>query len=831
MMKKTMQMMTAALLLVSGLVTAGEVKLPEPQSGLIVLPKGIERKAYPGSAFLGGGMKDAVAEVGLSWNDKELVAVFDCKDESIVAVQGDGRDNPMSWKDDAVELLLDPGHQHGVPTLVRVSAAGALWDAKGTDSSYNIPGVSSRVVHTENGWRATMVVPWEGLGVKAPVDGEIWGLNLRHINQTGSYKLETMQEAGWAPVPHLDVQDVMLSGHMAFVLPETLEDDTRLARMRQNVADGQAQAIRGWAGPNDGDVITLDGKPVTIAQLGRTDSGVPPRQATRVTIDRTADALLVSFDCEDRDISGTMEGRDNFMLWKDDSVYVWLDPAHSHAREDMIMLQVSAAATITDGRGGDNEWNLEGLVADVKKTDRGWTAQLTIPFKGLGVETPKNNTIFGLNLSRMDQPGKYEYSKMQTSSLATIPGGDLGAMHRWGHLAFGKAVDPAKTETHIARKQTVDAKLAADAAADAAEQKRLRANWGLPANPNASEDVHKIVAWLCQLPQRKEKRLIVGQCAGRQERYSYEYGNPSEIIYNATKNWPGMLHFGFNDQFSSWYKSDPDCNKKGVSMAIKFWQEQGGLVHFFINPVNPWNKRHIFEPDKLAGRERITELLTPGTEGNTTWMAILDEYAARLTELRDAGVVVVWRPLHEMGFKSMYWYDAGATPDREVFKDIWRHMFRYFTYEKKLDNLIWAFGAGGGPAAYEMYPGPDYVDLVGFSNYGPGENVFNNEYKHTTHLGKPFAFTEFGNYAGSKPGDALNLVRAVRERYPLTTFAVYWGSWHRSPASLPDSDNMVKLMNHPWALHTGNLDWKDTKVDLEKSRARKVQHKEFEFRK
>jgi len=65
MMKKTMQMMTAALLLVSGLVTAGEVKLPEPQSGLIVLPKGIERKAYPGSAFLGGGMKDAVAEVGL----------------------------------------------------------------------------------------------------------------------------------------------------------------------------------------------------------------------------------------------------------------------------------------------------------------------------------------------------------------------------------------------------------------------------------------------------------------------------------------------------------------------------------------------------------------------------------------------------------------------------------------------------------------------------------------------------------------------------------------------------------------------------------------------
>jgi len=382
---KKMKLMTAALLLVSGLVTAGEVKLPEPQSGLLALPRGFERTVHLQNAPLRGGAKQST-EVGISCDSKDLVAVFRCEDERIVAAQGKGRDNPDSWKDDCVELLLDPGHRHGVPTLIRVTAAGALWDARGADTSYNIEGLKSRVVRTDNGWRGRIEIPWQGLGVKAPGDGEVWGLNLRRIDQNDDASLKTMAESAWTPVPQTDAQNMLSSAHMVFVQSDIPLPAAEYDSLRRKVAEENRQAIRAWAGPNNGDVISLAGKPVIIPQLGRVDSGVSARQATRVTVDRNAEALIVSFDCTDADITTAQEGRDNTKLWKDDCVYVWLDPAHDH--KDLIMVQVSASGVVHDAKAGDSKWTLDGLIADTKKTDRGWTATITIPFKGLGVAAP-----------------------------------------------------------------------------------------------------------------------------------------------------------------------------------------------------------------------------------------------------------------------------------------------------------------------------------------------------------------------------------------------------------------------------------------------------------
>ena len=446
----------------------------------------------------------------------------------------------------------------------------------------------------------------------------------------------------------------------AFVLPATLTNDAKLAAMRETVAAGHAVAVHRWAGPNDGDVLALGAEPLVIRRLARIGAGVPARQATQVTLSRDAAELAVRFECEDADIVAAQEGRDNVKLWKDDCVYVWFDPAHDH--KSMIMVQVSAAGVVHDMKNGDAKWNLEGLNVKTERTPKGWSAQLKLPWSGLGVAAPKDGAVWGFNVTRMDQPGKYDFVSMEMSSLAVIPGGDAGAIHRWGHLAFGKTANVAQSPVHEALRAAVDKRLAADAAQD-----RPVANWGLPANPNASEDVHKLVAWFAHLPERKEKRFIVGMADG-DPRF--------KEVFEKSGHWPAMRHFSFTDPVSEFdTRVHPGNNEKTTSDAIATWKD-GRLVHIHINPVNPWNGRHIFEPNPLEGREKIAELLQPGNPAHDAWIKKLDAYAKYLTELRDAGVVVLWRPLHEMGFQNLYWYDAGATKDREVFKNIWRQMFR-----------------------------------------------------------------------------------------------------------------------------------------------------------
>ena len=70
------------------------------------------------------------------------------------------------------------------------------------------------------------------------------------------------------------------------------------------------------------------------------------------------------------------------------------------------------------------------------------------------------------------------------------------------------------------------------------------------------------------------------------------------------------------------------------------------------------------------------------------WMHELDILAAGLGELQDAGVVVLWRPFHEVNGDWFWW--GGKKP--ETFIRVWRHMFDYFTKTKKLNNLLWVYG-------------------------------------------------------------------------------------------------------------------------------------------
>ncbi len=779
---------------------AREVVLPEPQGALLVLAKGEERMAYVFNAFMGGTMEEATS-AGLSWDDSGLTAVIDCQDSSIVAAQGAGSGPADIWKHDCVELLLEPGHNHGAPVCILASAVGAVRCSRGADAGYRIEGLGVRTVRTGRGWRATIFVPWKGLGIGAPAGGEIWGLNIRRIDQKEVFSVDKMTTGSWVSF-RTDPHEVLGLGHVAFMLPGTIEDDAKLAAMRETVAAGHERTVRAWAGPNDGDVLALGRKAITVPRLGLIGSDTPARQATRVTLARDTEGLEVRFECEDGDIVAVQEGRDNVKIWKDDCVYLLLDPGHRHDAAAMVMVQMSASGVVHDIRNGDPKWTWEGMETETARTATGWSAHLKLPWRGLGISAPKAGEVWGINLVRMDQPGKADYRLMEMSSLAVVPGGDPASIHRWGHLAFGKAGDVARAPAHEARRAAVDAQRAADAEKAKARQTQLAARYGLPANPNANEDVRRILAWIAGLPERKDQRFFLSQHLEWGDEVA-SYGRHVEDLAKTTGRHIAMIELSYQDP--SYHMIAREHLASINQAAIRFWKD-GHLVAFHWNPMNPWTGGYY---NDLRGREQLADILVPGKPAHTEWMKKLDKLAELFTELRDAGVVVLWRPLHEMTFTSAYWYDYGATKNPEDYKNIWRHMFTYFSKEKKLDNLIWVFSAantGGviGPPADCMYPGGEYVDIVGLSLYGDGAMIAGGAYERLTALGKPFALSEFGPTSLGQ-FDNLDLVRAIRGRYPKAVFANYWDTSRISRFGIYSQHNAPELLQHPWVISRENL--------------------------
>ncbi len=80
------------------------------------------------------------------------------------------------------------------------------------------------------------------------------------------------------------------------------------------------------------------------------------------------------------------------------------------------------------------------------------------------MEPPQPGDVCGVNLTRMDQPGKLDYDNMESSSWLALPNGDPATLDRWGHLIFGGGAEgtPAAhlaqqsmAKTHEARWQAI----------------------------------------------------------------------------------------------------------------------------------------------------------------------------------------------------------------------------------------------------------------------------------------------------------------------------------------------------------------------------------------
>ena len=310
-----------------------------------------------------------------------------------------------------------------------------------------------------------------------------------------------------------------------------------------------------------------------------------------------------------------------------------------------------------------------------------------------------------------------------------------------------------------------------------------------PANARANAGTRALLEYFQDLSGLPARRIVSGQFA--------DFGpsanlRPITAVAEKTGHWPAIIGVDYADFGKGGLET-----KHPNRTAIAYWK-QGGWVTVSAHLYNPASTNG----DGLRAKDvDLASLLAPDSDSHRRWTHELDQLAAGLKELDDAGVVVLWRPFHEMN-GGWFWWGA---KDPETFIKLWRQMFDYFTHTKGLNNLLWVYGPGQSAKAALYYPGDQYVDLVGLDAYTDFvDQKHIKGYAELAALPKPFGFTEFGPHGASNPPgdyDYTRLLAGIRSDFPKTCFFMSWNAkW-----SLAENINTRQLLDNPLIVNRADL--------------------------
>ena len=230
-------------------------------------------------------------------------------------------------------------------------------------------------------------------------------------------------------------------------------------------------------------------------------------------------------------------------------------------------------------------------------------------------------------------------------------------------------------------------------------------------NENATEETKRLMSYLCD---NYGTNILSGQYCD-----TGEFGKEFQVIKKVTGKTPAVLGLDFIEYSPS--RVENGSSGSATKFAIQHW-ENGGIVTFCWH----WNA-----PSKYLTGQWYSGFYTDSTnidlkaimdgedeEGYELLMQDIDAIAEQLKILQDAGVPILWRPLHEASGGWFWWGNAGA----EAYKQLYVLLYDKLTNEYGLNNLIWLWN--GQDAAW--YPGDEYVDIIGEDIY-PGEHVYTSQ--------------------------------------------------------------------------------------------------------
>jgi mannan endo-1,4-beta-mannosidase len=141
-----------------------------------------------------------------------------------------------------------------------------------------------------------------------------------------------------------------------------------------------------------------------------------------------------------------------------------------------------------------------------------------------------------------------------------------------------------------------------------------------------------------------------------------------------------------------------------------------------------------------------SELVTDGTALNNAWKRRLDEVVPYLRQFKDAGIPVLFRPVHEMNEGWAWW---GGRPGPGGSSRLFQITHDYLAGTQGLDNLVWVWNvkdiSGGAAGVGDYWPGAAYVDVASVDAWN-NQQIPAAWYQAMLNVaaGKPIALAEVG---------------------------------------------------------------------------------------
>lgn len=279
-------------------------------------------------------------------------------------------------------------------------------------------------------------------------------------------------------------------------------------------------------------------------------------------------------------------------------------------------------------------------------------------------------------------------------------------------------------------------------------------------NPNATDNAKRLMSYLCDMYGEK---IISGQyCDTGMNGWEMR-----KIAENNGGKYPAVL--GLDMGYYSQTGIDHEIECKTTEQAIACW-EGGGIVTICWHWLVP--EKYVsgtwyssFRPEHT--NINLKKILNgQDDEGLQLIMQDIDNIAQELLKMQEAGVPVLWRPLHEASGGWFWWGAEGA----DVYKQLYILLYDTLTNTYGLNNLIWLWN--GQDATW--YPGDEYVDIVGIDIYA-GEHTYSSQSE---------AFLQNLAYGGNKKlvvlsenGTMIDPDLSVRDRAMWGFFCTWSGEF------------------------------------------------------